>query len=96
MDKKQYVLKMLEELQNIWPLARWLKILAEANEINNDVMDILINTFQEASKNIEDETSKQKLQQASLFLQELKQRELDDQKNDEQDISKIEELLKEI
>ncbi len=81
-------------IENVRPLARWLKILVEANDdSDNIIIDLLINTFQEAIKNIQDEESKGKLKKATSFLQELKQRELDDKKNDEQDIDKIEELL---
>lgn len=93
MDKKEYILRMLDILQNTWPLARWLRLLVESNNVNDDIIDILINTFQETIKNIQDNIVKDKLKNASSFLQELKQREIEEKANDESDIAKLEELL---
>ncbi|MFZ2151111.1 MAG: hypothetical protein WAZ12_05355 [Candidatus Absconditicoccaceae bacterium] len=93
MDKKEYILRMLDILQNTWPLARGLRLLVESNNVNDDIIDILINTFQETIKNIQDNIVKDKLKNASSFLQELKQREIEEKANDESDIAKLEELL---
>lgn len=93
MDKKEYILRMLDILQNTWPLARWLRLLVESNNVNDNIIDILINTFQETIKNIQDNIIKDKLKNASSFLQELKQKEIEEKVNDEADIAKLEELL---
>lgn len=96
MDKKQYILKMLEALESTRPLARWLKILVQSNDVNDTIIDLLINTFQETIKNIQDEKTKEKLQHASSFLEELKNKEAQEKKQDELDIEKLEELFAKI
>ena len=57
------------------------------------MIDLLIHTFQEAIKGIQDIKTKEKLEHATLFLQELKEKEMLDRKNDELDIKRLEELL---
>lgn len=93
MDKKAYVLKMLEALQTTWPLAKWLMILVESNGVNEVIINLLITTFEESIKGIQDETAREKLEKASSFLQILKEREEEDKKNDALDIQKMESLL---
>ena len=72
MDKKQYVLRMLDVLQNTWPLARWLKILINANPLDDTLINLLINTFKETIKTIDDEEQKASLQKATNFLEKVK------------------------
>ena len=93
MDKKAYVLRMLEALQTTWPLAKWLMILVEANGVNDVIIDLLITTFEESIKGIQDETARETLEKASSFIKVLKEREEEDKKNDELDIQKMETLL---
>ena len=93
MDKKQYVLRMLDALQNTWPLAIWLKHLVEANPLNNVLLDLLIKTFQETLKTIDDQAQKAKIQQASHFLEELKNQEIKSIEKDQEDIANLESML---
>ena len=93
MDKKAYVLKMLEILQNTRPLARWLSILVQSNEVDDTIIELLINTFQESIKGIENQAQKESLQKATTFLETLKAKESEDKKQDDLDIQKMETLL---
>lgn len=93
MDKKQYVLRMLDALENIWSVAKWLKKLVEANPLNNALLDVLIKTFQETIKTIDNEEQKVKLQKASDFLEELKKQEDESIKQDQKDIADLESML---
>ena len=70
--------------------------MVQSNNVNDTIVDLLINTFQETIKNIQDEKTKEKLKHASSFLQEMKQKETEEKKQDELDIQKLEELLAKI
>ena len=68
-------------------------ILVEANGVNDVIIDLLITTFEESIKGIQDETARETLEKASSFIKVLKEREEEDKKNDELDIQKMETLL---
>lgn len=89
MNKKEYVLRMLDALQNTRPLARGLKILVDANPINKTLLDILIRTFQETIQTISDEQQKESLKKAADFLQKLKEKETESKKQDDEDLDKL-------
>lgn len=84
---------MLDALENIWSVAKWLKKLVEANPLNNALLDVLIKTFQETIKTIDNEEQKVKLQKASDFLEELKKQEDESIKQDQKDIADLESML---
>ena len=93
MDKKTYVLKMLEALENTWHLAKGLKILVNNNLMDEKILDVLINTFQGAIKTIKDKATKEKLEHASSFLKTLKEQESEEKIKDQKDIENLENIL---
>jgi hypothetical protein len=93
MDKKQYVLRMLDTLQSIWPLARGLKLLIEAKPLDVMVIDLLITTFTETIKTIDDIQQKESLQKATNFLEKVKEQEIKSREQDQKDINELEAML---
>ena len=71
MDKKQYVLRMLDTLQDTWPLAKGLKILINAKPLDETLIDLLITTFKETIKTIDDEKQKDKVRKLWQETKEL-------------------------
>ena len=65
MDKKEYLLKILTQLEPIRDLANWLKILVIEWKLWDDVLDVLINSVQWAVSTAKSELDKQKLQKCS-------------------------------
>ena len=68
-------------------------ILVQSNGVNDVILDLLMTTFEESIKGIQDETARETLEKASSFIKVLKEREEEDKKNDELDIQKMESLL---
>ncbi len=96
MDKKQYVLRMLDTLQDTWPLAKGLKILINAKPLDETLIDLLITTFKETIKTIDDEKQKASLQKATSFLEKVKEQEIKSREQDQKDINELESMLSSI
>jgi len=96
MDKKQYVLKALELLKDTLPLARWLIFLIKNTEMSEGLLDTLITAFQESMKEVANEKALVQVQKGKEFLEELKKREADANKLDEEDIAHLDAMLSKI
>lgn len=96
MDKKQYILTLLNNLLDTWAPAAWLKELVESWAFDDAGIDVLIQTFKDAIKKTKDETQKTKLQQSVQFLEKLKETEIKEQEQDAKDIEALDKLIAEI
>ena len=96
MDKKTYVLKVLELVKNTMPLARGLIILLKETDIDEKFLDVLIKSFQEAIDKIEDEDIKQKLIKTKEFLEKLRLEEERDRVLDEEYLKRLDKILENI
>ena len=96
MDKKQYVLRMLDKLQDTWPLAKWLEILINAKPLDETLIDLLITTFKETIRTIDDEKQRIVLQKATSFLEKIKEQEIKSREQDQKDINELETMLSSI
>lgn len=94
MDKKEYILKLLDSLTDIRSLARWLKIIVEKMELNVWVLDMLIDAIKWAVHNAKLDISVNKLKKWMDFLQKMKEMEINQNEQDKKDIEKLDELLK--
>ena len=61
MDKKEYLQKILIQLEPIRDLAKWLEVLVEEWNLWDDVLDVLINAVQWAVSTAKSELDKKKL-----------------------------------
>lgn len=93
MTKKEYLLKILEQLEPIRDLAKWMKILVEEWNLWDDILDILINAVQWAVSTAKSELDKQKLQKWLDVLQKMKQMEAESRMQDEKDLAELDELI---
>lgn len=96
MDKKEYILKLLNLFKDTLPLARGLIILIENSQIDKTLLDTLIQSFQDSLDQIQDEKIKLKLEKWKTFLEELRKKEEESRKLDEEDIKRLDNLLKDI
>lgn len=93
MDKKEYLLKILTQLESIRDLAKWLKILVEEGNLWDDVLDVLINSVQWAVNTAKSEVDKNKLQKWLDALQKMKQMEEESKMQDEKDLKELDNLI---
>lgn len=94
MDKKHYVLKVLAVMKDIWPIAEWLSYLVEKNVFDDKILDVLVKILQYSLKWATSEIEKEKLSKANEIFQKIKQSESDQNKIDQEDIEKLEDMIK--
>ena len=93
MTKKEYLLKILVQLEPIRDLAKWMKILVEQWDLWDDILDILIDAVQWAVSTAKSELDKQKLQKWLDALQKMKEMEAESKMQDEKDLAELDELI---
>lgn len=89
MDKKEYLEKILTQLEPIRDLAEWLKILVNEWNLWDDVLDLLINAVQWAINTAKTDLEKQKLQKWLDAIEKMKQMEVESKTQDERDIAEL-------
>jgi len=93
MDKKQYVLKILSVMKDSRPIAEGLSYLVEKNSFDDNILDILVKILQYSIEKADSEIEKEKLGKAQEIFQKIKQSEIEQNKIDQQDIAKLEEMI---
>ena len=93
MDKKEYLQKILTQLEPIRDLAKWLKILVDEWNLGDDILEILINAVQWAINTAKSELDKQKLQKWLDALNKMKEMEEESKMQDEKDLEELDEIL---
>ena len=93
MDKKEYLQKILTQLEPIRDLAKGLKFLVEQWNLDDDILDVLINAVQWAIDTAKSDLDKKKLQKWLDFLQKMKQMEEESRLQDEKDLAELERIL---
>lgn len=93
MDKKEYLQKILTQLEPIRDLAKWLKILVVEWDIWDDVLDVLINAVQWAVSMAKSDLDKKKLQKWLDALQKMKQMEEESRMQDEKDLQELDNII---
>ena len=96
MSSKEYILRLLDTLQEMWPLAPGLRILVNANMVDDRLIDILIQTIETSIETTKDQTQKATFEKAKTFLQTLKDKEIIDRQQDQKDIIQLETMLQDI
>jgi len=93
MDKKEYLQKILTQLEPIRDLAPGLKILVNEWNLWDDILDILINAVQWAVSTAKSEMDKKKLQKWLDALNKMKQMEEESKMQDEKDLEELDNLI---
>ena len=93
MDKKEYLQKILTQLEPIRDLAPGLKILVNEWNLWDDILDVLINAVQWAVSTAKSEMDKKKLQKWLEAMQKMKQMEEESKMQDEKDLEELDEML---
>jgi hypothetical protein len=96
MDKKTYVIKILELIRDSFPLADGLILLIKNHGISDKLLDSLITSFEKSLEVIGDQETRSKIIKSRDFLKELKKQELEDKQKDHEDIQKLEDMINNI
>jgi len=96
MNKKEYILKVLDALIEYRPLARGLKILVNGNALDDTTIDSLVDIFGKTIEEINDGEAKQKLKKWKDVLEQLKKIEREQHLRDQKSLDELDEMIKEI
>jgi hypothetical protein len=90
MDKKTYIIQVLETLKDDWIPAHGLLLLAKQGTLSNSILDILVIMLQSAINQATDEITRNRLIEAQSIFAQIKEAEAQSRVLDEQDISMLE------
>ncbi len=96
MNKKEYVIKVLELMKDVMPLADGLIYLINQYGVSESLLNTLIKSFEESLKDIKDDELKLKIEKSKNFLEELKAQEFDEHSKDEENLKHLDEMLENI
>lgn len=96
MTKKAYILTLLTSLESSRPVARWLRVLVEHNTLDDQTIVSLKDMFASAINSVDVSITKQKLAQSIVIMQKIKEAEIEHKKQDDQEITELEEMIKSI
>lgn len=93
MTKREYLLKILEQLESIWELAGGLKIVVEQWALWDDVLDTLIGAVESGIHSARSEVAKAKMKKGLDALERMKQIEKHSAMQDEKELAELDRLL---
>ena len=96
MDKKEYLQKILTQLEPIRDLAKWLKFLVDEWNLADDVLDVLINAVQWAVSAAKSEVDKLRLQKWLDALKKMKEMEAESLEKDDKNLKSLDKMLENI
>jgi len=96
MTKQAYILKVLDALIGIWPLARGLKILVEGSVLDDKTIDSLVDILATTIDEINDGEAKEKLKKSKEIIEKIKHIEWEQHLRDEKSLDELDAMIKEI
>lgn len=96
MNKQEYILKVLDALQDTRPLAPGLRLLVTNHVFNDQTLDALIEIFRAAIDTVYDQDQKEALQKSLDIAHKIKQVEQEALQQDTQDLADLENMFKDL
>lgn len=93
MTKKDYLIKILEQLEPVRDLASWLKIVVEEGALWDDVLDTLIGAVESGIHSVKSEVAKEKMQKWLDALEKMKEMEKQSELEDEKELAELDKIL---
>ncbi len=93
MDKKAYLLKLLDSLKDVRPLARGFIALIENDDLDEEFLVALKAALENAIRTTTDKFAQAKLQKGVSFLEHMRKIEAEKKAEDEADLAQLDELL---
>ena len=93
MQKKEYLLKILTQLEPVRELAEWLKVLVEEWDLWDELMDSLMETIRTWIHSANSEITKAKMEKWLNALEKMRQMEEESHMHDEEDLAELDKLI---
>lgn len=93
MNKKEYVLKALELLKDIWNLARAWIIIINQMDVDESILDLVIKTIDTSLAQVKEDEAKKKLTWLKEYLAKVKEAENISQEQDRASLDELDKLL---
>ncbi|MEI6426172.1 MAG: hypothetical protein WCO66_02345 [Candidatus Absconditabacteria bacterium] len=90
MDKKQYIIQVLDTIKDDWIPAHGLLILAKEGMLSNSILDVLVVMLQASINQATDEITRNKLIEAQTIFSQIKEAEAQSRVLDNQDMAVLE------
>lgn len=93
MTKKEYLIKILDNLESVWDLAPGLKVIVEQWALWDDVLDTLIGAVESGIHSARSEVAKARMKKWLDALEKMKQMEQQSAMQDEKDLEELENMI---
>ncbi len=93
MTKKEYLVKILDNLEPVRDLASWLRIIVEQWALWDDVLDTLIGAVESGIHSVSSEVAKLKMKKWLDSLTRMKQIEKQSALKDEKELAELNKLI---
>ena len=93
MTKKEYILELLSALKDDFPIARALYDIVKVEDISDDLLDNIFETFKLSVKEINDEWKKEKIRNAMNTFKKRMEGEKKEQDEDNIELLDLEKQL---
>lgn len=93
MQKKEYLLKILTQLESVRELAPWLKILVEWGDLSDDFLDSLMGTVELWIRSTNSEVARSKIKKWLDALERMRQIEKQSSLRDEKELAWLDDLI---
>lgn len=93
MDKKEYLLRILEQLESVRSLASWLRVVVEQWTFWDDIIDALIWVLESGISSTKSEVDKLKMEKWLSALQKMKKMEEECHMQDEKDLEELDSII---
>lgn len=93
MNKREYLIKILQQLEPVRSLASGLKFVVQEWILDNDMYDVLIDALKWAILNTKSDLDREKLEKWLNMMEKMKQIELESKAEDEKDLVELDEIL---
>lgn len=93
MQKRAYLIKLLQQLQDDWPIAQWLLLVLENTNQDDKMVDTLLQLLVDAMETTQVQVAKGKLDQTKHIIEKIQKME---QEEHEQELAEIDQLLEQL
>lgn len=93
MNKKEYLSKILAQLEPVWSLAAGLRILVDDWNLDDNLLDTLIEAVQWAVHTAKSDLAKKKLEKWLEAMEKMKEMEKKSLEEDEKDLAELDNML---
>jgi len=94
MNKKDFILRVLDVVESSRDMAPGLKVLIQNNALDDKTIDTLVSAFRTAAEKTESQQAKQALTQGASMIEDVHAKEAIEKEKDLQDLAELEDMFK--